>query len=172
LRNQPIAAYAATLIVAGLGTGLVHAQAPATGPAALRCSNIQELEPAHAAALIYYIAGYEDAIRDAQTQTAGGTTQGLTATEGVSAAAGAGVGTLTLSAQAIITACSQSPDSRIADVIISQGGSGVSPASPQMTAPDAGAGDVGVGVDPESELTIDPDAEPGDGTEPAPPITQ
>ena len=127
--------FIALLSVLAIGAGIQSAQAQVADNevSVLRCSALSDLAPAHAAALVYYIAGYGDATRNAQTQLAAGTSVGggavdSLATRGMTSGGGAEA-TLTLSAEAIMTACGQSPDSRVTDIITSQGGSGVPPAT-------------------------------------------
>lgn len=121
-----------SVLAAGAGIQSAQAQVADNEVSVLRCSALSDLTPAHAAALVYYIAGYGDATRNAQTQLAAGTSVGGGAVDSLatrSMTSGGAEATLTLSAQAIMAACAQSPDSRVTDIITSQGGSGVPPAT-------------------------------------------
>lgn len=105
----------------------VIAQEEATPMAAidLECGDISTLEAAHAAALVYYIAGYADGRRDAGITPAPAST--------------AMIGGLTMSAAAVLDACAASADSLVLDIIASQGGSGGTPTAPSESAPADGA---------------------------------
>ena len=145
----------------------------------LTCADIASLGEAHAAALVYYIAGYQDAQMSMEgaaapaeqaapaqneaaqgeaatdTQPAGGAdaeaapAEGETETQTVSAQL---VGGISLSAAAVLSACNDSAEMRIADVILNLGGSGAIPAPTsagstpaQQTAP---ADDAAAGAEP------------------------
>jgi hypothetical protein len=86
------------------------AQAVPVAAVDLACSDISTLEAAHAAALVYYIAGYTDAQRDAGAPPPPPPDNGM-------------IGGITLSASAIIEACAADPEALIRDVIAAQGGS-------------------------------------------------
>jgi hypothetical protein len=91
----------------------------------LTCADISTLEAAHAAALVYYIAGYIDSQRDAGAPPPPPADNGMP-------------GGITLSASAIIDACGADPSALIRDVITAQGGSSAPPAAAppaQETAP-------------------------------------
>ncbi len=97
-----------------------HAQEAAKPAPDLLCSDISTLEEAHAAALVYYIAGY----LDAEAASAGTASAGNPAM----------VGGLTLSAAAVLEACAATPDQRVADAITAAGGSsGTAAAAPAPT---------------------------------------
>jgi hypothetical protein len=87
-----------------------EAPVPAMAAIDLTCGDIATLEAAHAAALVYYVAGYADAQRDAGTPAPAG--------------ANGMVGGLTLSAAAIIETCASQPTAFLRDVIATQGGAG------------------------------------------------
>ena len=142
----------------------------------LTCADIASLGEAHAAALVYYIAGYQDAQMSMEgaaapaepaapaqneaatdTQLAGegqadaeaAPAESETETQTVSAQL---VGGVSLSAAAVLSACNDSADMRIADVILNLGGSGAIPAPSsagstpvQQTAP---ADDDAAGAEP------------------------
>jgi hypothetical protein len=103
--------------------------APVVAAIDLTCGDIASLEAAHAAALVYYVAGYADAQRDAGTPAPAG--------------ANTMVGGLTLSAAAILEACASQPTAFVRDVVAAQGGSGgtAAPATApaEETAPAEGA---------------------------------
>ena len=80
------------------------------GAVDLTCADIAALEEAHAAALVYYVAGYADAMRDAAAGSLTPPNNGMP-------------GGLTLSAAAVISDCANAPDERIADVVAALGGS-------------------------------------------------
>jgi hypothetical protein len=85
----------------------------------LTCADIASLEPAHAAALVYYIAGFKDG------------------QSGATVNPGAMVGGLTLSAAAVIDACAADDTATIATVIDAQGGTGGSAAATTPAPTDA-----------------------------------
>ena len=114
------------------------------GVAGMRCSELATLDAAAQPGAIYYIAGYADGQRDATTfATVGGDESASepadqsreSAGEGIAAETNAAEAELaaeespvatglvpTLSVEQIAAACAQSPDSRVADIITSQGG--------------------------------------------------
>ena len=94
------------------------AAAAQTAAVDLTCGDISTLEAAHAAALVYYIAGYVDARRDAGSPPAPAPDTGM-------------VGGITLSAAAVIDACIADPTALIRDKIATLGGS----SAPAATAP-------------------------------------
>jgi hypothetical protein len=86
------------------------AQAVPVAAVDLACADISTLEAAHAAALVYYIAGYTDAQRDAGAPPPPPPDNSM-------------VGGITLSASAVIDACAADPNALVRDVIAAQGGS-------------------------------------------------
>jgi hypothetical protein len=139
----------AMAVVLSINSGAAFGQALGARSASdTRCSQLQGADISKATAVIYYISGFDDAQRQAMSAALGGIPEGPPATRdqpnstGSTAAgqpnAGGAQGssppasgaksvpgtTITLSAEQVITACSQSPDSRIVDIITSQGGSG------------------------------------------------
>ena len=96
------------------------AQEPPKPAAELLCSEIQTVEEAHAAALVYYIAGFVDG----QQAASGTAITGDPAT----------VGGITLSAAAVLEACAASPDMLVAEAIAAQGGSTGAAPAPAATA--------------------------------------
>ena len=115
-----------SLIVAALAAAppilAQETEAPAaaaqTAAVGLSCGDISTLEAAHAAALVYYIAGYVDAQRDAGSPPAPAADTGM-------------VGGITLSAAAVIEACTADPTALVRDKIATLGGS----SAPAATAP-------------------------------------
>lgn len=103
---------------------------PQRTPDALRCSALTTMDPGAHAAAIYYIAGYYSAQRDLTTVAVTGqspaTVGAVTADPaqpGQAGSAGADATPVpTLPLEAIVATCSQSPDSRIVDVITAHGG--------------------------------------------------
>ncbi len=87
----------------------------------LSCGDISTLEAAHAAALVYYVAGYVDGQRDAGSPPPPAADNGM-------------VGGITLSAAAVIDACVADPTALIRDKIATLGGSSA-PASAAGTPP-------------------------------------
>jgi hypothetical protein len=101
------------------------------GPASARCSALADMGEAERVTTVFYIAGYYDGQRDAMTiATVGRSAEGSpqtgaqaqpepaesdapTATSSVDAATNVPA----LALDAILAACAQSPDSRIADII-------------------------------------------------------
>ena len=108
---------ALTLSAFAAGANAQEAPKPA---AELLCNDISTLEEAHAAALVYYIAGFVDG-----QQAAGGTA----APAGNAAMAGG----ITLSAAAVLEVCAAAPEMLVADAIAAQGGSAGTAAAPAMT---------------------------------------
>lgn len=109
------------------------AQEPARPAAELLCSEISTLEEAHAAALVYYIAGFVDG-----QQAAAGT-------------APAGnpdmVGGISLSAAAVLEACAASPELPVTDAIAAQGGSTGAAPAPSAEEPAASPSETAVPAD-------------------------
>jgi hypothetical protein len=125
-------------------------------PAAeLLCSDIATLEEAHAAALVYYIAGY----MDAEAAAIGAAPAGDPAM----------VGGLTLSAAAVLEACAATPDQRVADAITATGGSSGTaaavPAPTESTPPAEGTAAPADGATaPADGAAVPGEAAPSDGT--------
>jgi hypothetical protein len=102
------------------------------GPASHRCSALADMDEARQTTMIYYLAGYYDGQRDATTiatvgqsaETAGETP---TADGQEQPAEGATPSPTTgavpeLAMEAILSACAQSPDSRIVDIVTAHAG--------------------------------------------------
>ena len=97
-------------------------------PNDLRCSGLAEMDEGSRAFAIYYIAGYHNGVRDAETiavvgesaETAGDT-QPAESSQPEGAAGPAGI-LPQLPLEAILSACAQSPDSRIADIVTAHAG--------------------------------------------------
>lgn len=117
---------ASVLVLTAFAAGAPSAQ---EGAAAidLTCSDIASLGEAHAAALVYYIAGYQDAQMSAGGEAMAAETAAPAEGEAPAQQSAEMIGGVTLSAAAVITACQASPDMRVADVITAQGGSGAMP---------------------------------------------
>ena len=165
----------AALVIATASAGAVSAQQmSAAAPASLTCGDIANLEAAHAAALVYYVAGWTDAESSstgagamapgddagaaddqmtADEMTADQTVDQTSADEATAAGGSQAVGGLTLSAAAVIQMCLTQPDSTIAEIIDAQGGSGVLGAT-------GAPASAGTGAEPAD------DAAPAGGTDP------
>ncbi|HHY50897.1 MAG TPA: hypothetical protein GYA10_14270, partial [Alphaproteobacteria bacterium] len=61
MRKLALSTSAAAILIAAAAGSAVAQDATGTPPAQLTCSDISTLEAAHAAALVYYVAGYIDA---------------------------------------------------------------------------------------------------------------
>ena len=117
----------ALLLLPVLGSP-AHSQDTTPRPAVeLTCSDVAALEPAHSAALIYYIAGYVDG-------AAAATTPPDEARPLPNIPGG-----LTLSASAVLDACATDTSARVADVIAGLGGS-MNPTPATRTPEDASPG--------------------------------
>jgi len=131
--KTPILLGALALLV---GAASASGQTPPAGntnlPDALRCATLATIEPTSLSTAIYYIAGYYNARRDLETIAVTGeppVTAGSTLAAppqqpqaGVAAAETPVTPVPTLPLEAIVATCSQSPDSRIVDVITAHGG--------------------------------------------------
>jgi hypothetical protein len=145
----PILTIALPLLV---GTASLAQEGPAPAQAAtaavdLACGDVSTLEAAHAAALVYYIAGYMDAQRDAGSPPP--------------AASNDMVGGITLSAAAVIDACAADPTALVRDKIDVLGGtSAPRTATPaQDSAPDDSAPTEEAA--PAEDTTAPPEETPG-----------
>jgi hypothetical protein len=101
------------------------------GPASARCSALADMSESERITTVFYIAGYYDGQRDAMTiATVGESAEGSPVTgaqdqpepaESDASSTMSSVDTATntpdLAIDTILTACAQSPDSRIADII-------------------------------------------------------
>jgi hypothetical protein len=122
---KPVRLAIAAFALAAVSPAIAQEGEPPAPVAAvdLKCGDISTLEAAHAAALVYYIAGYADAQRDA------GTPRPPTDTTMV--------GGITLSAAAILKACTDDPEALVRDVIAANGGSAPPAPAPAESAPPA-----------------------------------
>jgi hypothetical protein len=105
------------------------------GPASARCSALADMDETERITTVFYIAGYYDGQRDAMTiATVGESAEGSARTgaqnqpelaESDAQSATSSVDTVSrpdLAIDTILTACAQSPDSRIADIITAHSG--------------------------------------------------
>lgn len=175
--------FAASVLVLTAFAGGASAQ-EGTAAIDLTCSDIASLGEAHAAALVYYIAGYQDAQMSAGGEAAAepaAPAEGETAPAEGAAAPAEGeapaqqpataemVGGVTLSAAAVITACQDSPDMRVADVITAQGGSGAMPVAASAQPPAGGQAEPAQDAQPAEGASAEPATPPAEGAAPEQP---